>query len=46
MPGSTDLLNHPAPHFELDSSEGNVQLEDLRGRTVVLYFYPKADTPG
>jgi peroxiredoxin Q/BCP len=36
-----------APDFTLDSSEGNqIALKDLRGRPVVLYFYPKDDTPG
>jgi peroxiredoxin Q/BCP len=36
-----------APEFRLASSEGGeVSLSDLRGRTVVLYFYPKDDTPG
>jgi peroxiredoxin Q/BCP len=36
-----------APEFELESSEGGtVRLADLRGKTVVLYFYPKDDTPG
>jgi peroxiredoxin Q/BCP len=36
-----------APEFVLASSEGGeVSLKDLRGRTVVLYFYPKDDTPG
>ena len=37
----------PAPDFTLDDQDGNaVHLADLRGKWVVLYFYPKADTPG
>ena len=37
----------PAPDFELASDTGErVRLSDLRGRTVVLYFYPEDDTPG
>jgi thioredoxin-dependent peroxiredoxin len=37
----------PAPDFELPDQNGNpVRLSELRGRRVVLYFYPKADTPG
>jgi peroxiredoxin Q/BCP len=36
-----------APAFELPDQDGEpVRLSALRGRTVVLYFYPKADTPG
>jgi thioredoxin-dependent peroxiredoxin len=36
-----------APDFTLPDQDGNaVALSQLRGRTVVLYFYPKADTPG
>jgi len=37
----------PAPDFELQSDTGeSVKLSDLRGRRVVIYFYPKDDTPG
>jgi peroxiredoxin Q/BCP len=36
-----------APDFTLPDQAGNpVSLSGLRGRNVVLYFYPKADTPG
>ena len=37
----------PAPDFTMEADKGgSVSLEDLRGKTVVLYFYPKDDTPG
>ena len=37
----------PAPDFELKSDSGeSVKLSDLRGKQVVIYFYPKDDTPG
>ena len=37
----------PAPEFELQSDTGEtVRLSSLRGKPVVLYFYPKDDTPG
>ena len=36
-----------APAFSLDDADGaRVSLEDYRGRNVVVYFYPKAATPG
>jgi peroxiredoxin Q/BCP len=36
-----------APDFTLPDQDGeDVTLSDLRGQTVVLYFYPKADTRG
>ena len=37
----------PAPDFELESDSGEtVNLSSFRGTPVVLYFYPKSDTPG
>lgn len=37
----------PAPAFTLPATGGRtISLESLRGQPVVLYFYPKADTPG
>jgi thioredoxin-dependent peroxiredoxin len=37
----------PAPDFELTSDAGErIRLSSLHGRPVVLYFYPKDDTPG
>jgi len=37
----------PAPEFELEDHLGRkVKLSDYRGKKVVLFFYPKADTPG
>lgn len=44
-----DLLDvgSPAPDFRVAAHDGStVSLKDLRGRKVVLWFYPKADTPG
>ena len=40
-------VGDPAPEFDLEDASGSrVRLADLRGRKVVLYFYPKDDTPG
>jgi peroxiredoxin Q/BCP len=37
----------PAPDFTLDDQDGKpVSLSELRGKWVLVYFYPKADTPG
>ena len=37
----------PAPNFSLKTDGGEtISLESLRGKPVVLYFYPKDDTPG
>ncbi len=40
-------VGSPAPSFTLPDQDGNmVSLESLRGKNVVVYFYPKAMTPG
>jgi peroxiredoxin Q/BCP len=40
-------VNDKAPEFSLLDQDGNkVSLKDFKGKTVVLYFYPKANTPG
>jgi len=48
MTDPTSLVGKPAPAFELPSSTGKeIALSDFKGKqTVVLYFYPRADTPG
>ncbi len=50
MPETTPpnpLVGQPAPHFSLPASTGKtVDSNDLKGQTFVLYFYPRADTPG
>ena len=36
-----------APDFSLPSDSGaNVSLKDFKGNTLILFFFPKADTPG
>jgi peroxiredoxin Q/BCP len=41
------MLDQPAPDFELPATGGSsFRLADARGRAVVLYFYPKDNTPG
>jgi len=40
-------LNKPVPDFEAAATgDQSVRLADLRGKNVVIYFYPKDDTPG
>jgi thioredoxin-dependent peroxiredoxin len=44
---TTLTLNHPAPDFTaLDTNETKIQLSDFKGQWLVLYFYPKDNTPG
>jgi peroxiredoxin Q/BCP len=46
--GSADVkVGEKAPEFSaVDDAGLNVSLKDYRGKTVILYFYPKDDTPG
>jgi peroxiredoxin Q/BCP len=47
MSGVTPGAGDQAPDFTLSDQDGNeVSLSSFRGQTVVLYFYPKADTTG
>ena len=40
-------IGAPAPGFAVKDHQGHdVHLSDFKGRRVVLWFYPKADTPG
>jgi len=40
-------INDKAPDFSLPDENGKVvALKDLTGKTVVLFFYPRANTPG
>jgi peroxiredoxin Q/BCP len=40
-------INDKAPDIQLEDENGKeVSLKDFKGKTVVLYFYPRADTPG
>jgi thioredoxin-dependent peroxiredoxin len=40
-------INHKAPEFtSLDQDGKEIALKDFKGSWVVLYFYPRADTPG
>jgi peroxiredoxin Q/BCP len=46
-PGDSLTVGMEAPEFSLPSTLGrNVTLSEFRGKRVVLYFYPKDDTPG
>ena len=45
--GENMEANEKAPDFSLPDQNGEqVSLKDFRGKTVVLFFFPKADTPG
>ena len=44
MSGPTE--GAPAPAFELEGADGPIRLADFKGKTLVVYFYPKDDTTG
>jgi len=45
--GTPPAVGDKAPNFKLPSDEGRtVALADFKGRNLVVYFYPRADTPG
>jgi peroxiredoxin Q/BCP len=43
---SEPTVGAPAPDFTLETASGPVRLADFKGKTLVLYFYPKDDTTG
>ncbi len=44
---SQPIIDQPAPHFSASATGGRtIDLAELRGHNVVLYFYPKDNTPG
>jgi peroxiredoxin Q/BCP len=47
MAKSTTLEGKKAPEFSATAQDGKtVALKDFKGKWIVLFFYPKADTPG
>ena len=42
----TTTLDTPAPDFKAPSTDGEISLKALKGKIVVLYFYPRDNTPG
>jgi thioredoxin-dependent peroxiredoxin len=49
MPGDTKMLEQgdTAPAFKAVADDGStVSLTDFRGKNLILYFFPKANTPG
>ncbi len=40
------VIGQPAPDFTAATNDGDIKLSDLRGSAVVLFFYPKDNTPG
>lgn len=46
QPCAPCMLDKPVPDFELPSTDGDFRLSDLRGKPLVIFFYPKDNTPG
>ncbi len=46
MSGNTVAIGSEVPSFDGESTGGAVHLDAHRGKTVILYFYPKDSTPG
>lgn len=49
MPGDKQMLKQgdKAPAFQATADDGNtLSLSDFRGKNLILYFFPKANTPG
>src|SRR3954463_7801038 len=45
--GTQPAVGDKAPNFKLPGDDGStVSLGDFKGRKLILYFYPRADTPG
>ena len=45
--GTSLQIGNPAPHFLLKDQDGEMhQLDDYKDKKLVIYFFPKADTPG
>lgn len=42
----SNLLNKKAPNFKLESNSGTISPKDFLDKKIVLYFYPKDNTPG
>ncbi|MDR1311728.1 MAG: redoxin domain-containing protein, partial [Burkholderiaceae bacterium] len=46
MSESTVTLNEPVSDFNLDTADGVITLSAYKGKMLVLYFYPRDNTPG
>ena len=45
--GTSLQIGKPAPHFLLKDQDGKMhQLDDYKDKKLIIYFFPKADTPG